>query len=70
MVGLGGQDPPPPQKKKNYSRRENVVCMRTNGPRFGTLVVLRGNCPTNRGSCPLGVIVLRGSCPGVQLAEG
>ena len=33
------------------------------------VVVLRGNCPTNRGSCPIGVIVLgvdvpRGSCPG------
>ena len=39
------------------------------------LVVLRGNCPTNRGSCPIGVIVLgvnvpRGSCPGGYLAEG
>ena len=23
----------------------------------------RGNCPTNRGSCLIGVIVLRGRCP-------
>ena len=29
------------------------------------VVVLRGNCPTNRGSCPTGVIVLQGSCLGV-----
>ena len=33
------------------------------------VVFLGGNCPTNRGSCPIGVIVLgvdvpRGSCPG------
>ena len=33
------------------------------------VVVLRGNCPTNRGSCPrgncpTGVMVLGGSCPG------
>ena len=27
------------------------------------VVVLKGNCPTNRGSCPLGVIVLSGRCP-------
>ena len=32
------------------------------------VVVLWGNCPTNRGSCPIGVIVLQvnypcGSCP-------
>ena len=26
------------------------------------VVVLRGNCPTNTGSCPMGVIVLRGKC--------
>ena len=26
------------------------------------VVVLRGNCPTNRGSCPIQVIVLRGRC--------
>ena len=24
------------------------------------VVVLRGNCPTNEGSCPMGIIVLRG----------
>ena len=45
------------------------------------VVVLRGNCPTNRGSCPVGVIVLgvvvlggnwqRGSCPtGVIVLHG
>ena len=27
------------------------------------VVVLRGNCPTNTGSCPIGVIVLRDGCP-------
>ena len=27
------------------------------------VVVFRSNCPTNRGSCPIGVIVLRGRCP-------
>ena len=27
------------------------------------VVVLRGDCPTNRGSCPIGVILLRGRCP-------
>ena len=36
-------------------------------PQMG-VVVLKGNCPTNRGSCPIGYIlgvdVLRGSCPG------
>ena len=31
-------------------------------PKMG-VVVPRGNCPTNEGSCPIGVIVLRGSCP-------
>ena len=39
------------------------------------VVVLRGNCPTNRGSCPIGVIFLgvdvpRGSCPGVNCPRG
>ena len=37
------------------------------------VVFLRGNCPTNKGtcSCPKGVIVLRGSCPkGVVVLEG
>ena len=27
------------------------------------VVVLRSNCPTDEGSCPIGVIVLRGRCP-------
>ena len=27
------------------------------------VVVLKGNCPTNRGSCPIGVIVLRDRYP-------
>ena len=31
-------------------------------PKMG-VVVLKGNCPTNRGSCPIGLIVLRGRCP-------
>ena len=39
------------------------------------VVVLRGNCPTNRGSCPIGVIVLwvdvpRGSCHGGKWQRG
>ena len=39
------------------------------------VVVLRGNCPTNRGGCPIGVIVggvdvPRGSCPGVNWQRG
>ena len=27
------------------------------------VVILRGNCPTNRGSCLIGAIVLRDRCP-------
>ena len=27
------------------------------------VVVYRGNCPTNEGSCPIGTIVLRDICP-------
>ena len=40
------------------------------------VVVLRGNCPTNRRGCPIGVVVLggnwqRGSCPtGVIVLQG
>ena len=39
------------------------------------VVVVRGNCPTNRGGCPIGVIVLgvdvpRGSCPGDNWQRG
>ena len=39
------------------------------------LVVLRGNCPTNRGnclrgSCPIGIMVLGGSCLGGYLPSG
>ena len=39
------------------------------------VVVLRVNCPTYRGSCPIGVIVLsvdvpRGSCPGGNWQSG
>ena len=39
------------------------------------VVVLRVSCPTNRGSCPIGVIVLgvvvpRGSCPGGVIGRG
>ena len=39
------------------------------------VVVLRGNCPTNRGNCPrgncpTGVIVLGGSCPGGDCPRG
>ena len=26
------------------------------------VVVVKGNCPTNKGICPIGVIVLRGRC--------
>ena len=43
-------------------------------PQMG-LVVLRGNCPTNRGSCPIWVIVQGvdvpgGSCPGGVIGRG
>ena len=39
-------------------------------PEMG-VVVLRGYCPTNRGSCPIVVIVLRGKCPrGVVVLVG
>ena len=31
-------------------------------PKIG-VVVPRGTCPTNEGSCPIGVIVLWGNCP-------
>ena len=34
------------------------------------LVVLRGNCPTNRGSCPIGVIVQRSRCPKGVIGRG
>ena len=39
------------------------------------VVVLRGNCPTNRGNCPqgncpTGVMVLGGSCPGGNCPRG
>ena len=39
------------------------------------VVVLRGSCPTNRGSCPRGVIVLgvdvpRGNCPVGVIGRG
>ena len=39
------------------------------------VVVLRGNCPTNRGNCPIGVVVLRvnvprDSCPRGELVGG
>ena len=39
------------------------------------VIVLRGNCPTNRGNCPrgncpTGVVVLGGSCPGGNCPQG
>ena len=39
------------------------------------VIVLRGNCPTNRGNCPwgncpTGVMVLGGSCPGGNCPRG
>ena len=34
------------------------------------VVLLRGNCPTNRGSCPLGVIVPRPRCPQAVVVLG
>ena len=35
------------------------------------VVVLKRNCTTNEGSCPIGVIVLRGRCPeGVIVLRG
>ena len=34
------------------------------------VVFLRGNCPTNRGSCPIGVIVLGEDVPRVVVLGG
>ena len=43
--------------------------------RIRGVIVLRGNCPTNRGNCPrgncpTGVMVLGGSCPGGNCPGG
>ena len=51
-----------------------MTILTSNNP-FLWVVVLRGNCPTNRGNCPwgncpTGVIVLGGSCPGVNCPGG
>ena len=34
------------------------------------IVVLRGNCPTNKSSCPIGIIVLSSRCPEWVLVLG
>ena len=52
----------PPISK--FSRHHNSFSLaEKNFYSLNGVVDLRGNCPTNEGSCPIGVIIMRGRYP-------